>query len=266
MNDSSALRLNCRYYRRYPTHEPLGYAEEQLVLPVNQTVFLIVDVYGLGFDEDGTYGNVSEFYRDFVELCREIVVGHIKPAKVAARNARLPIVYLSNYLAPSTTVQNEWRNMSIRTAGVDVLEAWQEPNEVLVFSKVIAPEAGDYLIKKQHYSGFFETHLESLLKELGVRNLVVVGFDSLICLHATVLDALYRNYRVIVLRDCIGTAEFPETEEKGWANWLAVRFIECNIGYTSTASAFIAACNQLISKDKTNQTNKSASMQETGNE
>ena len=242
MTEERSIELNCRYYRHYPPGEPLGYAEEKLSLRLDETVFLIVDVYGLGFDEDRTLGDVAEMYKRFVDAARDIVVDHIKPAKVAAKKAGLPVVYLTNYLAPSTTENNEWRNMSIRTCGVDVLEAWKEPSDVLAFSKVIAPEEDDYLIQKQHYSGFFETHLESLLKELGARNLVTVGFDSLICLHTTVLDALYRNYRVIVLRDCVGTTEHVETAEGGWANWLAIRYIECNVGYTSTAQEFIRAC------------------------
>jgi ureidoacrylate peracid hydrolase len=204
-----------------------------------------VDVYGLGYDEDGQAGNVADAYKKAVEENREIVIDHIKPAKVAAKRVSLPIVYLTNYLAPSTTENNEWRNMSLRTMNIDVLQAWSQPNDVLRHSKVIAPEEDDYLIKKQHYSGFYETHLESLLKELGARNLVTVGFDSRICLGTTVIDALYRNYRVIVLRDSVRTTEYVETREQGLANWMAIRFIESSVGYTSTSAAFIRACEKV---------------------
>ena len=237
-----SINLNCRYYRRYPPGEPLGYAEEELSLNLDQTAFLIVDVYGLGFDEDRQHGDVAELYKHFVDEARDIVVHRIKPAKIAAKKAGLPVVYLTNYLAPSTTENNEWRNMSIRTCGVDVLEAWKEPTDVLAFSEVIAPQEDDYVIEKQHYSGFFETPLESLLKELGARNLVTVGFESMICLHCTVLDALFRNYRVIVLRDSVATSEYVETENDRLVNWLAIRFIESNVGYTSTSREFIEAC------------------------
>src|SRR6267378_3573530 len=65
-----------------------------------------------------------------------------------------------------------------------------------------------YVIKKQLYSGFFETHLDSLLRSLNARNLVTVGFDSRICLGTTVVDAMYRNYRVIALRDSTATTEY----------------------------------------------------------
>lgn len=242
MAEERSINLNCRYYRRYPPGEPLGHAAEELSLQLDQTVFLIVDVYGLGFDEDRQHGDVAEMYKHFVDEARDIVVDHIKPAKVAAKKAGLPVVYLTNYLAPSTTENNEWRNMSIRTCGVDALEAWKEPTDVLAFSEVIAPEEDDYLIQKQHYSGFFETPLESLLKELDAKNLVTVGFESMICLHCTVLDALFRNYRVIVLRDSVATSEYVETEQDRLTNWLAIRFIESNVGYTSTSREFIEAC------------------------
>lgn len=241
MTDSRIITLPCRYYRMYPPGQPLGYAIEDVALDVGQTVFLLIDVYGLGYD-DGHLADVDPFYREMVRTTREIVVSHIKPAKLAAKQAGLPIVYLTNYLAPSTTKANEWRKMSIRTLGIDALKAWREPNDVLRHSQVIAPESDDYLIRKQHYSGFFETHLESLLKELGARTLVTVGFDSQICLRGTVTDALYRNYQVIVLRDCIATGEFPETEEGRWSNFLAVRFFETAIGYTAASEDFIRAC------------------------
>ncbi|MDP6775846.1 MAG: isochorismatase family cysteine hydrolase [Candidatus Latescibacteria bacterium] len=239
------IRLRGRYYRQYPPDKPLGHAEEELTLGLEDTAFLIIDVYGLGYDDGGETGDTPEFYKDGAEANRDMVVNHIRPAREAARVAGLPVVYLTNYLAPSTTEGNEWRNMSIRTCGVDVLESWKEPNDILCHSKVIAPGPGDYLIKKQMYSGFFETHLESLLKDLGVRNLVAVGFDLRICLGTTVTDAMYRNYRVVVLRDCTRTREYPETEEGGWANFLGIRFIEANVGYTTTSEAFVKACTEL---------------------
>ncbi|MBE3119708.1 MAG: cysteine hydrolase [Candidatus Atribacteria bacterium] len=242
MDKPKTIQLKCRYYQLYPVENPRGCIEEGLTLDLDETVFLIVDVYGLGFDQVMKLGDVHEIYKRDVLEDREIVIHQIKPAKVAAKSIDLPVIYLTNYLAPSTTPNNEFRNMSIRTCGVDALEVWKEPNDVLKYSKIIEPEPGDYLIKKQHYSGFFETHLESLLKELGARNLVTVGFNSFICVHATVLDALYRNYRVIVLRDAIGATEYPETREGRWVNWLAVRFIESNVGFTCTTQDFIEAC------------------------
>lgn len=240
---NKTIHLPGRYYRDYPPSKPLGYDTDALELGLDNTVFLLVDVYGKGFDDDQELGDAPEFYTTAVKEHRDIVVNHIKPAKEAAKRLGLPIVYLTNYLSPALNAQHEWRNMSLRTVNIDVLEAWQEPNDVLAFSHVIAPEPGDYLIKKQFYSGFFETHLDSLLRTLNARNLVVVGFDSRICLGTTVIDAMYRSYRVVVLRDCIATSEYEETKEGNWANFIALRFIETGVGYTATAEEWIQACD-----------------------
>ncbi|MBI2950849.1 cysteine hydrolase [bacterium] len=242
MAKKDTVQLTGRYYRTYPPDRPLGYAEEALTLRVRDTAFLLVDVYGVGFDPGHDLGDAPDFYKVAVEQNRDIVVNRIRPARDAARRIGMPVVYVTNYLAPSTNERTEWRNMSIRTCGVDVLEAWQEPNDILAFSRVIAPQEGEYLIKKQMYSGFFETHLDSLLRSLGVRNIVAVGFDSRICLGTTVTDAMYRGYRMVVLRDCCSTSEYEETKEGGWANFMAIRFIETCVGYTATAEDFIKAC------------------------
>ncbi len=242
---SSKIRLKGRYYRQHPPGRHLGHAEEALELGLDNTAFFLVDVYGKGYDPDHDSGNVPELYRAAVLKNREIVVDHIRPAKDAAKRLGLPVVYVTNYLAPSTNEQTEWRNMSIRTCGVDVLDAWPEPNDILAFSDVIAPDAGDYVVKKQMYSGFFETHLDSLLRSLGVYNLVTVGFDTRICLGTTVTEAMYRNYRVIVLRDCCSTVDYPETQAEGLADFFGIRFIEANVGYTSTSDAFVHACGEV---------------------
>jgi len=242
------MSLPARFYRTYPVGKPLGHAEELLELDVDRTVFLLVDVYGRGFDGDAALAEIPEFYRASSRENARIVVDHIVPAKKAAKRLGLPIVYLTNYLSPALNERSEWRNLSLRVHDIDVLEAWREPNDILSFSEVMAPEEGEYLVKKQLYSGFFETHLDSLLRSLDAYNLVTVGFDSRICLGTTVIDAMYRNYRVIALRDAIATVEDVETAADRWANFLAVRFIETNAGYTSTTDQWIAACDSLIAR------------------
>lgn len=239
----TTLRLPGRYYRLYPTFaDALGHATDDLELAGDQTALLIVDVYGLGFDDDeGDNPELAGIYEPDPTL-RAIVRNKIRPVKAAARRTGMPVVYLTNHLSAGLNERSEWRNMSMRTCDVDVLQAWREPTAILEHSKVIAPDGDDILIKKQMYSGFFETSLDSTLRSLGVSNLITVGFDSRICLGSTVTDAMYRNYRVVVLRDCVRTFEFPDTAEGEWANLIAIRHIETNVGYTATADEFISAC------------------------
>jgi nicotinamidase-related amidase len=72
----------------------------------------------------------------------------------------------------------------------------------------------------------------------------MVGFDSRICLRTTAIDAMYRNYRVVVLRDRISTYEYQETREAGWAAFISLRELETVCGYTATAVDWQAACGR----------------------
>jgi ureidoacrylate peracid hydrolase len=240
---SRSIHLEGRYWRLYPAAAPLGYATETLTLSSTDTVFLLVDVYGARYQPEADLEGLPDFYRppaddDF----KRVVLERIVPARAAARAAGLRVVYLANHLTQGLSEGSEWRNMSMRTCGVDVLTAWRAPTPILDHAPIIAPGPGEPLIHKQHYSGFFGTPLDSILRGYGARTLVVVGFDSRICLAATVTDAMQHDYRVVVLRDAIRTTEYPDTADGGWANRLAERYIESNVGYTALIDDFIAAC------------------------
>jgi nicotinamidase-related amidase len=249
MMGARAVHLPVRYYRTYPAESPLGHAEETIELDPEHTVFLLIDVYGVGYDEPaGESGlDVPAFYREQAIANHKIVIDHIVPAKQAAKRLGLPIVYLSNHLSPMLNEESEWRNLSLRVHNIDVLESWREPNQILAYSNVIAPQPGEHEVRKQMYSGFFETELDSLLRSLDAYTLVTVGFDSRICLASTTIDAMYRNYRVVVLRDAVGTSPISTGESADTGNGessalTAVRFIETNVGYTATSEQWIKAC------------------------
>lgn len=63
----------------------------------------------------------------------------------------------------------------------------------------------DYVIRKRRYSGFFGTDLDLVLRENGIRHLIVVGTKTNCCIRATVTDAFYLNYDPIVVRECVAT-------------------------------------------------------------
>jgi nicotinamidase-related amidase len=241
---ASTITLPGRYYRTYPIAKPLGHTEEILHLELDRTVFLILDVYGLGFGEEESK-DAPDIQRKFINDNREVVTEHIVPAKTAAKRTGMPVIYLTNYLSETLTDRSELRAVSLRCDGVDLLTAWREPSAYLSYSRVVAPGEGEYVVRKQHYSGFFDTNLDSLLRSLSAYNLVTVGFESRVCLGNTVTDAMYRNYRVIAIRDAIATGEEVETATERWANFLAVRFIETHVGYTCTTEQWIDACTMV---------------------
>ena len=57
------------------------------------------------------------------------------------------------------------------------------------------------VIDKTGYSAFFATALQSFLAEKNINTLIISGSETDVCVLATVLDAVDRGFRVIVLGD-----------------------------------------------------------------
>jgi len=74
----------------------------------------------------------------------------------------------------------------------------------------LAPAAGEHVIKKHRYSGFFGTDLDIILREWGVDTVIVSGTTTENCCHATARDAMFRNYRVVFLSDATATYDYPD--------------------------------------------------------
>lgn len=66
-------------------------------------------------------------------------------------------------------------------------------------------ELKDYVIQKRRYSGFFGTDLDLVLRENGIKNVVVVGTKTNCCVRATVTDAYNLDYEVYVVKECVAT-------------------------------------------------------------
>jgi ureidoacrylate peracid hydrolase len=240
------LRVPVRHYCRYPFEDPAGHVEGTEELELERTALLVVDVYGLGFDEgDAVPEHPPLFLQKLHAMQSEIMRNSIRPAIDAARAAGLPVVYVENEWKASCWQASEFGHLVRRT------EDPGDFDEVFVgtaynhYSDVVAPRPDDIVVQKTMYDGFFETTLDTVLRNLDVKYLVCVGFTADICLLNTVIGAMYRNYRVIVLRDCTLAAEFADTVEGLEMTRLAVRYYEAMVGFTSTAPAFIEACERV---------------------
>ena len=67
----------------------------------------------------------------------------------------------------------------------------------------LKPEAGDIVIYKHRFSGFYQTDLSATLERLGAKHLVFTGCTTSVCVEATVRDAMYRDYQSLLLEDCM---------------------------------------------------------------
>lgn len=70
---------------------------------------------------------------------------------------------------------------------------------------MLKPEPDDLIVTKHRYSAFVGTNLDTILRSNGIRNVLVAGVATNICVDSTARDAYMRDYRVTVLSDCCGT-------------------------------------------------------------
>jgi nicotinamidase-related amidase len=78
----------------------------------------------------------------------------------------------------------------------------------------LAPLPGEHQIVKRRFSAFLGTQFDLVLRRLGVSTLVLAGTQYPNCIRATAVDALSRDYRVLVVTDACSA----QTEAVAQAN------------------------------------------------
>ena len=76
------------------------------------------------------------------------------------------------------------------------------------------PVAGEPVIDKPGKGAFYATDLDTILKHRGIKQLVVCGVTTEVCVNTTVREANDRGFDCLVLEDCVGSY-FPEFQEMG---------------------------------------------------
>ena len=69
----------------------------------------------------------------------------------------------------------------------------------------LGPRAADWYVEKSRLSAFYNTNLEGVLRTLNADTVLFAGVLTNQCVAASSKDAMYRDFRPIVIEDCTGT-------------------------------------------------------------
>lgn len=182
--------------------ERRGFVDGLTGFSVKDTAVLVIDVQNDFCHPDGALGPKTGGEMD----CNQII-STINKTLNSLREKSVDIIFIR-------TVHSRWTNSPNWTARksntkempVCIPDSWGAD-----FCGV-SPMQNELVVTKNRYSAFHGTNLDLILRSLGKRNLLLMGFMANVCVESTARDAFQLNYSVYALEDCIGAAGKKEFE------------------------------------------------------
>ncbi len=104
------------------------------------------------------------------------------------------------------------------------------------------PIDGEPIIDKPGKGAFYATELESILRHGDIKQLLVCGVTTEVCVNTTVREANDRGFDCLVIEDCVGSY-FPEFQEMGLKMIVAQGGI---FGWVGNSDDIIYALNSTV--------------------
>lgn len=157
-----------------------------------ETALLLIDVIN-----DLEFPEAEQMVDDAVRMAK-----NIRRLKQRARKAGVPVIYVNDNFG-------KWQSDFHRT--VKHCGSGEVRGRELV--RLLKPMKDDYFVLKPKHSGFFSTTLETLLRYLDTKTLILTGIAGNFCVLFTANDAYMRDYELFIPEDCCVSNTPRENEE-----------------------------------------------------
>jgi nicotinamidase-related amidase len=154
-----------------------------------EIALLLIDVIN-----DLDFPEASQLLRFARPMARKIL-----RLKGRAKKAGVPVIYVNDNFG-------RWQS-DFRRQVQHCLRADSRGHEIVA---LLQPEEDDYFVLKPKHSGFFSTTLETLLRYLGSKKLILTGIAGNFCVLFTANDAYMRDYDLIIPADCTASNSAAE--------------------------------------------------------
>lgn len=214
-----------------------------------RTAVIVVDME----NDFGSKGGMFDRAGVDISMIQKVVAPTAKVLD-AARKAGIKVIYLKmGYQEDLSDIgnlnsPNRDRHIQFMHVGDTIINPTGAKSRILIRNSwgtdivpALSPKPEDIVMYKTRFSGFYKTELDSLLKKLNKKFLIITGCTTSICVESTVRDAMFRDYSSIVLEDC--TAEpigYGLSRSNHEASLLSIQTL---LGWVSNSDEFVKSLN-----------------------
>jgi ureidoacrylate peracid hydrolase len=219
---------------------------EPMSIDPTRTAVIVVDMQ----NDFGAKGGM--FARAGIDIAPiRKAIAPTKAVLTAARRAGVKVVYLKMEFHPDLSnagppeSPNRIKHQPLRV-GERVTAPDGSQSRILVrgtwnteILSELRPTPGDLIVSKHRYSGFYGTDLDETLRRLGIEYLIFTGSTTSVCVESTMRDAMFRDYRCILLADCAAEpigAGLPRSNHEA-----SLLVLQTLFGWVSESAKFIGA-------------------------
>lgn len=165
---------------------------------------LIIDVQNFSVSrEGGEFGEVSDAdiagkYGHYFNRIKTAALPNMQKLQTGFRAAGIEVMYTT---IESLTLDGRDRSLDYKITGFNVPKGSHDGKVV----DEIAPEGDEIVFPKSSSSVFVSTHIDYVLRNLGITQIVLCGLLTDQCVESAVRDACDLNYLVTLVPDACAT-------------------------------------------------------------
>ncbi len=182
----------------------LSTTSREIALVPIRTALLFIDVQNwCAIPEGGEYAHLSETekrqsYGYFFDRMRQIAIPNMQRLQTACRGAGIEVMYTT---IQALTRDGRERGLDYKISGFLVPKGSWDGKVI----DALAPTEDEIVLPKSSSSVFMSTHIDYLLRNLGVSQLILCGMVTDQCVESAVRDACDLGYLVTLVPDACAT-------------------------------------------------------------
>ena len=162
------------------------------------SALIVIDVQNDFCHDEGAFGKLGTDMGPIQEI-----LPRLENLMEEARGAGCKVVIFRVARSPEA----DWpakRRLEELNFGPDAVPIVEEGSWGAELCEGFEPKDGDVLLTKNRYGGFTGTNLDLMLRNLGVKTIIMTGVATNVCVESTIRDAYFRDYDIYVMEDCVG--------------------------------------------------------------